>query len=76
MFIVNPLSTRPLAPGVPYNVTIAANNSVGVGEECTMTDFTRELREFVIFVCAFVVINACSDWWLGGLKAGLTINRL
>lgn len=35
--------THTLVAGIPYNVTIAAVNVVGVGEECTVVDFVDEL---------------------------------
>ena len=46
MYSVTPLVLISTEDGVPYIVSIFAENSAGNGTKCNVTDFTNELRKF------------------------------
>ena len=68
-----------LDSGVPYNVSIAVNNSAGVGEKCVSTDFIDENSKY----STFVVISNKSHWFVlfhhpappTNILNGLTLTR-
>ena len=47
----------PTEDGVPYIVSIFAENSAGNGTRCNVTDFTNELSESITSVVLVVVIS-------------------
>ena len=44
--LLHPSPPTPTEDGVPYIVSIFAENSAGNGTKCNVTDFTNELRKF------------------------------
>ena len=47
----------PTEEGVPYIVSIFAENSAGNGTKCNITDFTNELSEFIASVVLVAVVS-------------------